>query len=203
MESRQTNPTNLRVLTIGHSDHALEHFLTLLRVYSVDVVADTRSYPYSNFAPQYDQEPLRTAVQGAGLQYVHLGKELGGRPDGEEFYDAKGHVLYDKVAATEIFKAGIARIEQGIRKYNVALLCSEENPAGCHRRLLVGRVLTDAGIEVEHIRGDGRLQPESELAQELDAKHPQLDLFASTEAPEWKSIPSVLRKKRPSSSSAF
>ena len=117
MENGDSSNNDLRILTIGHSDHAIEHFLALLKAYSVDVVADTRSYPYSNFAPQYDQEPLRTAVQTAGLQYVYLGRELGGRPDGEEYYDAKGHVLYDRVAATEIFQAGIQRIEQGIRKY--------------------------------------------------------------------------------------
>jgi hypothetical protein len=39
-------------------------------------------------------------------------------------------------------------------------MCAEEDPEGCHRRLLVGRVLGDDGVDVVHIRGDGRLEPE-------------------------------------------
>jgi uncharacterized protein (DUF488 family) len=203
MENGETPQSNLRILTIGHSDHAMEHFLSLLKTYSVSVVVDTRSYPYSNFAPQYDQGPLREALQNAGYQYLYLGRELGGRPEGEEYYDSEGHVLYGKVAETDFFRTGITRVEEGIRRYSVALLCSEENPAECHRRLLIGRVLQGDGVAIEHIRGDGRLQAESDLAQELDKKDPQMDLFGEKEAPEWKSVPSVLRKRRQSSSSAF
>jgi hypothetical protein len=83
------------------------------------------------------------------------------------------------------------------------MLCAEENPAACHRRLLVGRVLRDRGIQVEHIRGDGRIQTEKDVAMEVGPDSHQLTLFQKAEAEPWKSIPSVLRKKRPSSSSAF
>lgn len=194
---------NLRVLTVGHSDHALAHFLYLLRLYSVEVIADTRSYPYSNFASQYDQKPLRRALRDVDIQYVYLGRELGGRPEGDQYYDSEGHVLYGKVADSDDFKAGIARLEEGIRKYRVALLCAEENPTGCHRRLLIGRVLLRHEIIIEHIRGDGCLQSETELSQQLNASQPQMNFFMEAEASEWKSIPSVLRKRRQSSSSAL
>ena len=43
------------------------------------------------------------------------------------------------------------------------MLCSEEDPSHCHRRLLVGRVLRQRKIEVQHIRGDGTVQAEDEL----------------------------------------
>jgi hypothetical protein len=107
--------------------------------------------------------------------------------------------LYDRVAATSHFLEGLSRLERGIREYNVAMLCAEENPATCHRRLLVGRVLLDRGILVEHIRGDGRIQTEDEVAAEADPDRDQLSLFQKAEAEPWKSIPSVLRKKRPNS----
>lgn len=189
-----------RILTVGHSDHPLEHFLGLLKRHSVDVIVDTRSYPYSNFAPQYDQQPLRDALIKDGFRYLYLGNELGGRPKGDEYYDPEGHVLYAKVADSGEFKAGLARLESGINQYNVALLCAEEDPTGCHRRLLIGHVLLKRGIEIEHIRGDGQLQPESELARQLELAKPQMELFQNTED-EWKSIPSVLRKRRQSDSS--
>jgi uncharacterized protein (DUF488 family) len=186
-----------RVFTIGHSNHTAEHILSLLKAHGVQVVVDARSQPYSKYASQFDHEALKAVLQDAGIRYLYLGRELGGRPKGAEFYDSEGHVLYDRVAATSIFQEGLARLERGIREYNVALLCGEENPAACHRRLLIGRVLLDRGIQVEHIRGDSRIQTEQEVAAEADPDRDQLSLFQKAEAESWKSIPSVLRKKRP------
>ena len=188
-----------RVFTIGHSNHTLEHFLNLLKAHAVQVVVDTRSQPYSKYATQFDHEALKLALHEAGIRYLYLGRELGGRPEGDEFYDDGGHVLYDRVAATSPFSRGVVAAGAGIREYKVALLCAEENPAVCHRRLLVGRVLLDHGIQVEHIRGDGRIQTEEEVAAEADPNRDQLSLFQKAEAEPWKSIPSVLRKKRPNS----
>ena len=201
MPSQMENnaPTSPRVLTIGHSNHTVEHFLSLLKPHAVQVVVDARSQPYSKYATQFDHEALKLALQDAGIRYLYLGRELGGRPEGDEFYDGDGHVLYDRVAATSLFQEGLSRLERGIREYKIALLCAEENPAACHRRLLVGRVLVDHGIQVEHIRGDGRIQTEEEVAAEVDPNRDQLTLFQKAEAEPWKSIPSVLRKKRPNS----
>ena len=188
-----------RVFTIGHSNHTIEHFLTLLKAHAVKVVVDTRSQPYSKYATQFDHEALKPALQDIGIRYLYLGRELGGRPEGDDFYGHEGHVLYDRVAATSLFQEGLSRLERGILEYNVAMLCAEENPAACHRRLLIGRVLLDRGIQVEHIRGDGRIQTEEEVAAEADPDRDQLSLFQKAEAEPWKSIPSVLRKKRPNS----
>jgi uncharacterized protein (DUF488 family) len=186
-----------RVVTIGHSNHTVEHFLGLLKAHAVQVVVDTRSQPYSKYATQFDHEALKVTLQDAGIRYLFLGRELGGRPEGDEFYDGEGHVLYDRVAATSLFQEGLTRLERGIREYKVAVLCAEENPAACHRRLLVSRVLIDHGIQVKHIRGDGRVQSEEDVAAEVNPDRDQLSLFQKVEAEPWKSIPSVLRKKRP------
>jgi uncharacterized protein (DUF488 family) len=188
-----------RVFTIGHSNHTVEHFLALLKSHAIQVVVDTRSQPYSKYATQFDHEALKPVLQDIGIRYLYLGRELGGRPEGDEFYDDEGHVLYDRVAATSLFQEGLSRLERGIREYNIAILCAEENPVACHRQLLVGRVLVNHGIQVEHIRGDGRIQTEEEVAAEADPDRHQLSLFQKAEAEPWKSIPSVLRKKRPNS----
>ena len=201
MENAPSSP--LRVLTIGHSNHPIGRFLDLLKSHAVQVVVDSRSQPYSEYATHFDQKPLKKALEEEGIRYVFLGRELGGRPDGDDLYDEEGHVLYDRVAGTPLFQEGLSRLEKGIREYKVAMLCAEENPAACHRRLLVGRVLLDRGIQVDHIRGDGRIQTEDEVAAETDPNKDQLALFEKAEAKPWKSIPSVLRKKRQNSSSAF
>jgi uncharacterized protein (DUF488 family) len=189
---KTSNPP-LRVLTIGHSNHPIERFLDLLKSQTVDVVVDTRSQPYSEYTVHFDQKPLKKVLEEEGIRYVFLGRELGGRPDGDEFYDQDGHVLYDRVAETNFFQDGLARLEKGIREYKVAMLCAEENPAACHRRLLVGRVLLDRGIQVDHMRGDGRIQSEDEVAAETDPNRDQLSLFEKAEAePSRNAIPAFI-----------
>jgi uncharacterized protein (DUF488 family) len=176
-----------RALTIGHSNHPFELFLGLLRDQRVEIVADTRSQPYSRYAPQYDREALKAALDASGILYLFFGGELGGRPSGAEFYDAEGHVLYDRVAVSPLFQEGLARLEKDLREFRVALLCSEENPTGCHRRLLIGRVLGAHGFDIQHIRGNGRLQPEADLLREEAGDDVQLSLFEHDVIREWKS----------------
>ena len=188
--------------TIGHSNHALDAFLDLLRQHEIDVLVDTRSRPHSTYVPHFNHDVLRPAVANAGLRFVFLGNELGGRPDGAEFYDERGHVRYDLVAQRADFQQGIGKVEKGAASHKIAMLCSEENPASCHRRLLVGRVLGERGTQIVHIRGDGRLQSEAELeAEEAGEDAAQPSLFDPEEGKAWKSTQSVSRKKPPGSSS--
>ena len=190
------------IYTVGHSNHAPEVFLDLLRRHSIDTLVDTRSQPYSKFVPHFNPEEMKFAVMQAGIRYVFLGKELGGRPESRDCYDAEGHVLYGKVAVSEGFLRGIAKLEKALPTRRMALCCAEENPSDCHRRLLVGRVLTARGLDILHIRADGRLQPESELlAQEAQERGGQQMLFGEEEVPVWRSIRSVSHAKaRPNSS---
>ena len=192
------------IYTVGHSNHAAETFLRLLRDNAVDTLVDTRSRPYSKFVPHFNPDEMKAAITQAGIRYVFLGKELGGRPDGAAFYDAEGHVLYNKVAESEGFLGAVAKLERAVVSRRVALCCAEENPSDCHRRLLVGRVLSERGMNVLHIRGDGRIEPESELqAIEEAARNGQQALFDEEEVAVWRSIRSVLPKKPQSSSSDY
>jgi len=194
------------IFTIGHSNHSLEMFIGLLKSHKIDVLVDVRSKPSSRFSPQFNKEGLEKAVKASGIKYLFMGKELGGRPQGSEFYDNYGFVLYSRIAETPLFLEGIDRLIKGIRTYRVAVMCSEENPANCHRRLLIGRVIAERGVGVRHIRGDGRIQDEDSLAREeyqSKGEQTQLSLFESNEeVPEWKSTQSVLPRKKLDSSSA-
>lgn len=192
------------VYTIGHSAHSTEKLAGLLRDHRIDVVVDTRSAPYSRFAPQFDRELLQRSLAGAGFRYLFLGSELGGRPKGEEFYDAQRHVLYGRVTVDRGFAAGIERLERGIADFRVALLCGEEDPAHCHRRLLVGRVLAERGHELLHIRGDGRVQTDADVAAESGKPlvNEQPALFAELDEDQWRSTASVSPRKAPANFSA-
>ncbi len=187
----------LRIFSVGHSNHPLEKFLSLLHEYKIDLLVDTRSIPYSRFAPQFTSERIQSSLEKAGIQYLFLGRELGGRPEESEYYDSEGHVLYWKLANSSELREGIRRLEEESKVRCVAIMCSEEDPSYCHRRLLVGRVLSGRGIELDHIRGDGRVQTEDDLIP----KEAQNALFDQPEKVVWRSIQSVLQRGQRQSSS--
>lgn len=185
----------MTVWSVGHSNHALAQLLELLHVTGIDAIADVRSAPYSRFAPHFNRSPLESALQAAGMSYVFLGDSLGGRPDGDEYYDDEGHALYGQVAATEWFNRGVDRLLDGAARLRIAMMCAEEDPTHCHRRLLVARVLRERGVSVQHIRGDGRLEAEEELDD------PQFALFTPAGAETWRSTQSVSPRRAQLSSS--
>lgn len=187
-----------RLLSVGHSNHPIATFLELLKKHDVEVLVDVRSHPYSKFSPHFDGQKLKAVTTSANIRYLYLGKELGGRPDGSRFYTEDGHVLYSLLAESPTFLDGICRLESGARRYKAAILCSEEDPYSCHRRLLIGRVLASHGFILDHIRGDGRIQTEAEL-QEAEAKQRGEDqpvLFNLQQERPWMSIQSVLQRGR-------
>src|ERR1043165_9075518 len=125
-----------RLYSIGHSRHPIERFLQLLEQHRIETLVDVRSMPYSRFSPHFGIHALRKAVADAGRAYLFLGKELGGGPEGAEYYDGEGHVLYGRRAEASDFCAGLDRLAVEADSHRVAIMCSEENPDSCHRRLL-------------------------------------------------------------------
>jgi len=170
------------VFSIGHSTLPYEQFLKLLRGAGVDAVADVRTAPYSRHFPHFNQEELRAELKQDGVAYSFLGKELGGRPSGSQFY-CEGVADYEKMAPTDTFKSGIERILSGADKYRIALMCSEKHPLDCHRCLLVGRELLRLGIDVQHLIHQGVAATQSGIEAELleQAGHAGDDLFAPRE----------------------
>jgi uncharacterized protein (DUF488 family) len=195
------------IYTVGHSNHTLGAFLAVLERHGIRTLVDVRSQPYSRYVTHFNREELEGAVERRQIKYVFAGDELGGRPVGDEFYDAQSHVRYGRVATSVWFRAGIEALLDEATLARTAILCSEEDPTGCHRHLLIARVLAEQGVPVLHIRADGREQPEAELA--VPAPRPaaeQLSLFgepvpAQREEDAWRSIRPVSPRRAPPSSS--
>jgi uncharacterized protein (DUF488 family) len=201
-DKQNTPPT---IFSIGHSNQSIEAFLALLQQHQIQVLVDVRSSPYSRYVPQFNSAPLAVAVRQVGIKYMFMGKELGGRPDGDEFYDADGRVLYNRVAEASFFLDGINRLKKGGRTYRVAIMCSEEDPTVCHRHLLIGCVLARQGVDLWHIRGDGHVQTTKDLSprEEPVSYQPSLwgEQLPEQEENTWRSIRPVSLKKQPPSSS--
>jgi uncharacterized protein (DUF488 family) len=162
------------VLTIGHSSHSMERFLELLRGAGVTAVADVRSAPYSRHVPQFNHDLLKTALRGAGVAYVHLGKGLGGRPQDPSHYRS-GVVDYEAIAATPAFRSGLQRVLGGATTHRVALMCAEADPLECHRCLLVARALAARGVPVRHVLADGATATQTEIEDELLRRTRRID----------------------------
>jgi uncharacterized protein (DUF488 family) len=156
----------VEALTVGHSTLPCERFLELLRGAGVTAVADVRSAPYSRQFPQFNRETLLSELGAAGIAYVFLGKELGGRPSRPQLY-CDGVADYERMSQSAEFRRGLERVIEGAGKYRIALMCSERDPLDCHRCLLVSRALVQRGVGVSHVMDDGSLIRHSEIEDRL------------------------------------
>ena len=146
------------IFTIGHSNHTWEAFAALLRQHGIQVLVDTRSNPQSRWAPFASAGTLPSLLEGEGIRYVFMGNSLGGKPADPSAYDANGKPDYRKMRATDEFQRGIGELLDLAEGAALALMCAEEDPGKCHRRLLIGPALEQRGVALIHIREDGSVQ---------------------------------------------
>jgi uncharacterized protein (DUF488 family) len=162
------------VFSVGHSSHDFVTFQRLLDQAEIGVVIDVRSNPISRL-PCYNRTGLKKRLNAAGVGYVFLGLELGGRPR------TGGVPDYEKMAASPLFAEGIAHVEQIAARTRPALMCSEHEPLICHRCLLVGRRLVERGVvSVSHILRTGAIEPSQITEERLLAltRQTEADLYA-------------------------
>ncbi len=57
-------------------------------------------------------------------------------------------------------------IEVATEKW-IGIVCAEEDPTRCHRHWLIAQTLLDRGIEVSHIRDDGKLEEAGREPEQL------------------------------------
>ncbi|MEW6532069.1 MAG: DUF488 domain-containing protein [Thermodesulfobacteriota bacterium] len=179
------------IYTIGHSNLTADRFLELLHENRIETLVDVRSRPASRHVPQFNKARLEKTVSEAGVTYLWLGNELGGLPDNEEFHDADGYILYNRLASTPRFNEGISQLLALSEESRCAIMCMEEDPSGCHRRLLIGRVLTQKGVVLAHVRKDGSLMYEPDPSGASVLKPTLLDII---EDQNWKSVKPMPRK---------
>lgn len=158
---------NIKVFTIGHSNLSIEKMIELLDAHHIKIVYDVRSVPYSRF-PQFNKEKLTQTLQESGIDYIFGGESLGGRINDPACYIDKvvperkiniaELVDYYELIKRSWFQQGIEQLIDISKKSSTAIMCSEENPARCHRNMLVARRLVELKIDVYHIRGKGHLE---------------------------------------------
>jgi uncharacterized protein (DUF488 family) len=146
------------LFSIGHSTLPAEKFVALLNAHAIAVLVDVRSKPFSRFNPQFNRSILAATVEAAGVEYQWRGEFLGGlggtSTDSREFITAMDELI---ALATD---------------RNVAMMCSEGDPAHCHRTSKLGAWLAQQrAITVSHIMQTGVLtQAQAELGRRKSSK---------------------------------
>jgi uncharacterized protein (DUF488 family) len=131
----------MKLFTIGHSTATLTQLVDVLRDNEIDALVDVRSKPRSRL-PHFDQVPLQTAVEQAGLRYRFLGDRLGGVPHDPEVQRRwrQGHldpVIVAHLRSTDEWTDGIAELARLVTRgggSNICIMCSEGDPNECHRK---------------------------------------------------------------------
>jgi uncharacterized protein (DUF488 family) len=156
------------LFTIGHSNHAIEHFLGLLGRHAIGAVADVRSRPYSRFVPHFSKERLERSLADTGIGYLFLGQELGGKPPQGD--PDRWPADYPSRVQEPAFRSGIDALLGAARRQRVVILCRERDPLDCHRLHLICRYVKPLVDEIEHILPDGQLEAQAVTESRLLAR---------------------------------
>ena len=148
--------------TIGHSTLSIEDFISKLRSFEIQLLADVRSYPGSRRYPHFNKEELSASLMDAGIRYEHF-PELGGRrrarPDSLNIvWRNESFRGYADYMETNEFRAGIDRLLNLAESQRTAIMCSEAVWWRCHRSL-ISDYLKVKGIEVNHLMSIGKAEP--------------------------------------------
>lgn len=174
----------MRLFTIGHSNLSTEELVQRLRDNGIGVVVDVRSKPFSRYNPHYNRYVIAEDLRKAGIPYVWMGHCLGGVPEDPDLH-TKGRPDYDKIRATRAYQDGLEELLRGAQINEalgeMVLMCGEADPAGCHRRRLVGADLVERGVELFHILKDGSVATEHEIREPLGENQVSaIDMFGES-----------------------
>ena len=144
----------MKIFSIGFTKKSAETFFNSLRGAGVKRLVDVRLNNVSQLAGFTKREDLRYFTKAiCGIDYVHV-------PDlapTQEILDAFKKLKGDWGLYERQFLALMAarRIEETLSRELLAggcLLCSEEQPRQCHRRLVAEYLLKKWGdVEIEHL----------------------------------------------------
>ena len=152
--------------TIGHSNHSIDEFVSLLKQHGITAVADVRSAPYSRYCPWFNKDQLAAALRLARIEYLFFGAELGARPQGSACL-VNGQTSFQKISETSDFRDGLNRLVEAGQKHRVALMCAEKDPLDCHRTILICRNLHQYKLSIRHILADGSIENHDQAERRL------------------------------------
>lgn len=143
-----SNQQGIFIFTLGHSNRSLKELIKLLQKYQINLLVDIRRFPGSSKFPHFNRESLESVLPATGIDYLWMGKELGG-------FRSSG---YENYMQHPDFQQGIERLISLARMKQVAIMCAEALWFRCHRRF-VADYLVRQKVNVIHIFDEQRSTP--------------------------------------------
>ena len=141
--------------TVGHSNHPADRLFEIIAPFSISVIIDVRSVPYSGRFPYFNRDMIMLLCEQHGITYEWWGDSLGGLKEPGDSMERGVMKLIERFGSDDPDDVG-------------CLLCAESDPARCHRSMLIGpklRAFERTGIDLHHILPDGTLILQSELEE--------------------------------------
>lgn len=156
------------IYTIGYAAFPeIRDMMSTFKFFDINVLIDVRSIPFSKNFPTYNKPNLIEVCDENQLYYRHYAKPFGARQTDVEFL-SDGQVDFDRFAKSDQFQEGIQKMANTVNAgYVPCLLCAEKDPIICHRSILIGRRLMEAGLIVRHIKAGGETETQEELQERL------------------------------------
>jgi uncharacterized protein (DUF488 family) len=144
----------MRVFTIGFTKKTAEEFFGKLRRPGLGRLVDVRLNNTSQLAGFAKKDDLRYFVKAiCGIEYVHVPELAPVQEILDEYKKRKGG--WDAYEREFLVLIQSRRIEDSVPREvldGACLLCSEDRPDQCHRRLVVEYLREKWGdLEIEHI----------------------------------------------------
>ena len=166
--------------SIGHENKTIEELIKQVNYFNIQTLIDVRSKPYSKKNPQFDKLELENSLKRNKINYLYLGEQLGGIPSDLTCY-TKGKVDYEKIGKKDFFIEALQTlILASQQQINLVIMCSEGNPAQCHRTKLIGEALRKSGIILNHIIRMGIVKDQYEVMAEVTGGLSITNLFGET-----------------------
>lgn len=163
------------IFSIGHSNHSLEDFINLLQLHQIQILVDVRTSPYCKYATWFNKNELAQTVEKNNMEYLYLGRELGGYPSNPEYITATRKIDYKRYAQSEEYQNTLQFLIEETTGKKASIMCAEADPKQCHRHMLITKSLLEKEIDVVHILADGTLDYPN--LEEFKEEVEQLSLF--------------------------
>lgn len=139
--------------TIGYEGKTLDELLGELKQAGVALVLDVRAVAASR-RPGFSKTALGNALRENGIDYRHyraLGTPAAGREAARKGRTAEMRAIYAVQLETPEAELAMEQVLDDAGERHAALLCFEREAAGCHRSMLVERMLQRADFEVRNL----------------------------------------------------
>ncbi|WP_162145600.1 DUF488 domain-containing protein [Sinorhizobium meliloti] len=141
------------VNTIGYEGAEIVDFISVLEHTGTEVLVDVRDVPSSR-KRGFSKNALKSAVEQAGMSYVHL-KVLGDPKPGREAARNGDFSRFREIFCEHISNDGarlaIRELVQRAKVEKICLMCFERDHKECHRNILVEEMKKICNFEVHHL----------------------------------------------------